>query len=74
MIVQFFRYGNGMSKGPLNYLLGKDRKRDHAKILSGDEQEIAGLIDSSPYAKKYTCGCLSFYENDFSDQEKKEMM
>ena len=32
MIVQFFRYGNGMSKGPLNYLLGKDRKRDHAVI------------------------------------------
>ena len=50
-----------MSKGPLDYLLGKDRQRDHAKILSGNEQEIAGLIDSSPYAKKYTSGCLSFW-------------
>lgn len=60
MIVQFFRYGNGMSKGPLNYLLGKDRKRDHAKILSGDEQEIAGLIDSSPYAKNIRADVLVF--------------
>ena len=60
MIVQFFRYGNGMSKGPLDYLLGKDRDRDHARLLSGSEQEVAGLIDSSPFAKKYTAGCLSF--------------
>jgi hypothetical protein len=74
MIVQFFRYGNGMSKGPLDYLLGKDRERDHAKILSGNEQEIAGLIDSSPYAKKYTAGCLSFYEDDFSEDVKKKLM
>lgn len=74
MIVQFFRYGNGMSKGPLDYLLGKDRQRDHAKILSGNEQEIAGLIDSSPYAKKYTSGCLSFYENDFSEDIKQKLM
>ena len=74
MIVQFFRYGNGMSKGPLDYLLGKDRERDHAKILSGNEQEIAGLIDSSPYAKKYTSGCLSFYEDDFSEDVKQKLM
>lgn len=74
MIVQFFRYGNGMSKGPLNYLLGKDRKRDHAKILTGNEQEVAALIDSSPFAKKYTTGCLSFYEHDLSQQQKQKIM
>ena len=74
MIVQFFRYGNGMSKGPLNYLLGKDRDRDHAKILSGDENEIAALIDTSPYQKKYTAGCLSFYENDLSEKNKLALM
>lgn len=51
MIIQFFRYGAGLSKGPLNYLLGKERDREYAKILSGDEQEVAGLIDSSPFAK-----------------------
>lgn len=74
MIVQFFRYGNGMSKGPLNYLLGKDRDRDHAKILSGDENEIAALIDTSPFSKKYTAGCLSFYESDLNENAKKAVM
>jgi len=71
MIVQFFDYGNGLSKGPLDYLLGKNRDREHARILQGNEQEIAELIDSSP---KYTSGCLSFYEDDLSDEAKKEMM
>ena len=74
MIVQFFNYGSGLSKGPLDYLLGKNRDREHAKILDGNEQEIAELIDSSPFAKKYTSGCLSFYEDDLSDEAKKEMM
>lgn len=74
MIVQFFRYGNGLSKGPLDYFLGKDRQREYAKILSGSESEITGLIDSSPYAKKYTSGCLSFYEDDLTDQDKQQIM
>ena len=56
MIVEFFRYGDGLSKGPLDYFLGKKRDRDHARVLSGSEQEVAGLIDSSPFAKKYTSG------------------
>ena len=74
MIVQFFDYGNGLSKGPLDYLLGKNRDREHAKIISGHEQEIAELIDSSPFAKKYTSGCLSFYEDDLSEEAKKQIM
>ena len=74
MIVQFFRYGNGLSKGPLDYLLGKDRDRDYAKVLHGDVAEVAGLIDTSPYAKKYTSGCLSFYEHDLSEQHKQKIM
>ena len=74
MIVQFFRYGNGLSKGPLDYLLGKDRDRDYAKVLQGDVSEVSGLIDMSPYAKKYTSGCLSFYEHDLSDQDKQKIM
>ena len=74
MIVQFFSYGDGFSKGPLDYLLGKDRAREHARILSGSEAEIAGLIDSSPYSRKYTSGCLSFYESDLSDEAKSKIM
>jgi len=74
MIVDFFRRGTGNAAGPINYLLGKNQDREHAKILEGDPQEIADLIDCSSYTKKYTAGCLSFYESDFSLEEKKLIM
>ena len=74
MIVEFFKRGTGGSAGPIDYFLGKDRNREHAKILSGDLEEVAELIDSSPYVKKYTAGCLSFYEDDLSDAKKKNLM
>ena len=44
MIVQFFDYGSGLSKGPLDYLLGKNRDREHAKIISGDEKKLQNLL------------------------------
>ena len=74
MIVDFFRHGSGLSKGCLDYLLGEDREREHAKVLSGDVELTGQLIDSSPFAKKYTSGCLSFYEHDLSDQDKQKIM
>ncbi len=74
MIVDFFRHGSGLSKGCLDYLLGEDREREHAFVLSGDIELTAQLIDSSPFAKKYTSGCLSFYEHDLSDQDKQQIM
>ena len=74
MIVDFFRHGSGLSKGCLDYLLGEDREREHAQVLSGDVALTAQLIDSSPFAKKYTSGCLSFYEHDLSDQDKQQIM
>ena len=43
-------------------------------MLSGDVELTAQLIDSSPFAKKYTSGCLSFYEHDLSDQDKQKIM
>ena len=36
MIVDFFRHGTGLSKGCLDYLLGEQRDRQQAEILSGD--------------------------------------
>ncbi|MFW2141580.1 mobilization protein [Acinetobacter sp. ULE_I001] len=74
MIVDFFRHGSGLSKGCLDYLLGEYREREHAQVLSGDVKLTAQLIDSSPFAKKYTSGCLSFYEHDLSDQDKQKIM
>ena len=74
MIVDFFRHGSGLSKGCLDYLLGADRDRENAEVLTGDVELTAQLIDSSPFAKKYTSGCLSFYEHDLSDQDKQQIM
>ena len=74
MIVDFFRHGSGLSKGCLDYLLGEDREREHVQVLSGDVELTAQLIDSSPFAKKYTSGCLSFYEHDLSDPDKQKIM
>ncbi|OOM87614.1 hypothetical protein A4X00_19630 [Acinetobacter baumannii] len=74
MIVYFFRHDSGLSKRCLDYLLGEDREREHAQVLNGDVELTAQLIDSSPFAKKYTSGCLSFYEHDLSDQDKQKIM
>ena len=57
MIVDFFRRGTGASSGPIDYLLGKNRDREHATVLQGDVNEIADLIDTSPYDKKYKAEC-----------------
>ena len=74
MIVDFFRRGTGASSGSIDYLLGKNRDREHACLLRGDINEVAGLIDSSPYIKKYTAGCLSFYEHDLKPEQKQQIM
>ncbi|MBV6620944.1 mobilization protein, partial [Acinetobacter baumannii] len=49
-------------------------EREHAQVLNGDVELTAQLIDSSPFAKKYTSGCLSCYEHDLSDQDKQKIM
>ena len=72
MIVQFFDYGSGLRRSA-RLFTWKNRDREHAKIISGDEKEIAELIDSSPFAKN-TSGCLSFYESDLSEEAKKQIM
>ena len=74
MIVDFFEHGTGGASGPLDYFLGKNRDREHAKILLGDVNEVAELIDCSPYEKRYTSGCLSFYESDLTEADKAQIM
>ena len=41
MIVELFKRGKGKSSGPIDYFLGKNRDREHAKLLSGDLEEDA---------------------------------
>ena len=74
MIVQFFNRGTGRGAGPIDYLLGRQRDREFAKLLRGNPEETAALIDSSDYAKKYTSGCLSFEEIDIDEKLKQALM
>jgi len=74
MIVKFHRRGVGRGSGAPEYLLGRDGMREDATLLRGDPQEIQDLCDSSPYAKKYTSGVLSFEEADIPESEKQELM
>lgn len=74
MIVSFFSRGSGGGRGPVEYLMGKDFDRELAELLRGDALETIALIDSSPYAKKYTSGCLSFEESDLTPEKKRELM
>lgn len=74
MIVQFFNRGSGGGAGSVDYLLGKDRDRDQAKLLRGNDLEIVELINGLDFDKRYTSGCLSFEENNLDEDLKRELM
>ena len=75
MIVKFLPHkGKGTCKATMDYLLGKDRDREQAKILQGDPEITRQLADSLDFKHKYTVGVLSFEEKDLDDKTKKEIM
>lgn len=74
MIVKFFNRGTGGGSGPVDYLLGKDRERELAKLEQGDPDEIINLINSCEFTQKYKSGCLSFSEKDLSPGIKNKLM
>lgn len=74
MIVQFFNRGSGCGAGSVDYLLGKDRDREEAKLLRGNDLEIVELINGLDFDKRYTSGCLSFEENNLDEDLKRELM
>jgi hypothetical protein len=74
MLIKINSRGKGGSDGPINYLLGKDRKRDKALVLRGDVEQTADLIDSCNFSRNYTSGCLSFEENNIPEHQKRLLM
>lgn len=66
--------GRGGGAGPVEYLLGRDGKREAATLLRGDPQQMIELIDSLKFAQKYTSGVISFAESDIPEQHKQEIM
>ena len=74
MIVKFFNRGTGGGSGPVDYLLGKDRKREDATLNQGDCDSVINLINSCEFTQKYKSGCLSFEEQDLPQAEKDKLM
>lgn len=75
MIIKVFKnVGKGSSRGPINYLLGKDKdgkERNPPPIVlndlrttEGSKDAVAFLIDSNHRANKYTSGVISFRDNE----------
>lgn len=66
--------GVGRAESAVNYLLGHDRKREHARVLRGDVDMTIDVINAVPFKKKYTSGVLSFEENNISEDAKQQIM
>ena len=74
MIIKIHSRGIGSGSAPVDYLLGKDRDREDARLDRGDPEQMIQLIDSSNYAQKYTSGVLSFAERDLEEHQKQQIM
>lgn len=74
MIIKIHSRGAGCGSGPVDYLLGKDRDREDARLDRGDPEQMVQLIDSTNFAQKYTSGVLSFAERDLEEHQKQQIM
>jgi len=74
MIIKIHSRGSGSGSGPVDYLLGKDRDREDARLDRGDPEQMVQLIDSTSFAQKYTSGVLSFAERDLEEHQKQQIM
>lgn len=75
MIVKFLKNsGGGSAKATIDYLLGKERDREGARVLSGDPELTQRLSDSLNFKNRYTVGVLSFEEGNLPDDDKRAIM
>ncbi|MBR2849166.1 MAG: relaxase/mobilization nuclease domain-containing protein, partial [Mycoplasmataceae bacterium] len=76
MICKFFgnKKGTGGGTASINYLLNERTEQGTARILKGDETLTREIINSLNFKHKACVGCLSFSENDISDESKKAII
>ena len=75
MIVKFLgNKGGGSAGATIDYLLGEDRDRFGAVLLSGDPELTQRLADNLDFQNRYTVGVLSFEEANLEEQQKQEIM
>jgi hypothetical protein len=66
--------GGGSAGAAIDYMLGKERDRNGAILLSGDPDLTARLADNLDFQNRYTVGVLSFEEANLEEQQKQEIM
>ena len=66
--------GGGSAGAAIDYMLGKERDREGAVLLSGDPDLTARLADNLDFQNRYTVGVLSFEEANIEEQQKQEIM
>ena len=75
MIVKFLgNKGGGSAGATIDYLLGEDRNRFGAVLLSGDPDLTQRLADNLDFQNRYTVGVLSFEEANLEEQQKQKIM
>lgn len=75
MIIKFFAGGkNASAKSSIDYLLGKDRNREQARLIKGDPDLSILIAESNKFNHNYTVGCLSFEEQNLSEELKREII
>lgn len=76
MICKFFanKKGTGGGTASINYLLNERTEQGTARVFKGDETLTREIINSLNFKQKACVGCLSFSENDISDESKKAII
>lgn len=75
MIVKFFgNKGGGSAKASIDYLRGKDKEREGARVIKGDPDLSQAIAESLEFKNNYTVGCLSFEEKNIPEEHKKEII
>lgn len=76
MICKFFanKKGTGGGNASIDYLLNERTEQGTARILKGDETLTREIINSLNFKHKACVGCLSFSENDISDEDKQAII
>ena len=74
MVVKFFANKKGGSAKAVNYLLNHREQEGTARVLQGDPELTRQIINSIQFKQKTTVGCLSFEEQNISEEMKYQLM
>jgi hypothetical protein len=74
MVVKFFPNKKGGSSKAVNYLLNHREQEGTARTLKGDPELTRQIINSIQFKQKTTVGCLSFEEENITEEMKYQLM